>query len=224
MYFQHSSQGEIRDFHGFVLVAFSNASLWQPPIHELRTVFILHQDFSGGRGFNKPVKFRLLSFFPNYYHLFSIFLLSEKPWRQTSQCYLCWRSAVGKWTRNQNRSAVWLRVRFPARKRTTVTPPLSVDWNRPACGDLHPSPAKLNAKRCEKRICWRDSLISRMCDHTLKLCTFPFQPCRPRGLLLRIDAPPSFASVQQACAGFVMEWRWRHRFIDGNTIIPSNEA
>lgn len=190
--FQQRSQGEIRPFHSFVLVTFCSASLWQPPIQESRTVcFINHQDIFFWLLTNPWNSFYFVVFHCYHYFIYIYFfavIFADKPWRQTWLLFV-WSSAARKRTRKKDPFCCFQQqVLFPAKKRTTVTP--ARVWTRtPTCDDLQPSSAKLNAKWCEKRICWRDSLISRMCDHTLKLCTFPFPPRCPCGLLLRINAP-----------------------------------
>lgn len=105
------------------------------------------------------------------------------------------------------RKRQFLFLNFSEHKVISALRRLSVGWKPPTCcDDLHPSSAKLNCEWSGKRICWRDSLISRMCDHTLKLCTFPFPPRRPRGLLLRIDALRSLLLF--GGPGRVLSWRF----------------
>lgn len=98
-YFQHSSQGEIRPFHGFVLVTFSNASLWQPPIHEFRTdcFYTSSGHFLGGS--NKPMKFLFFSFIITIYFLFFCCHLRRKTFEANLTPLFVWRSAATNWTR-----------------------------------------------------------------------------------------------------------------------------
>lgn len=73
----------------------------------------------------------------------------------------------------------------------------------------------------------RDCLISRMCDHILRQCVFPF-PRQPHGLLLWIIAFCSlrlFVEAMQVSSWSLSQCCWT-AFIDnfGDTIIRSNEA
>lgn len=146
---------------------------------------LLHQDIFGG------VLRNPWNSLPFIFNFFAV-IFAEKPLRQTWHRCLC--GGLQRETERENKT---IRL-FPATrsykyfsqlKRGQQSHPPERRLELPTCDDLHPSSAKLNAKWCEKRICWRDSLISRMCDHTLKPCTFPFPPRHPRGLLLRINAP-----------------------------------